>query len=104
MPLLLLETFQNESLSQSADAVSACRSLVNMLKDQPTEEMMVVALCALQNLVMYGQSNKRAVAEASGIQVILDLIGSSDPETSTQAATFVNSCSPTIPIKSTHLV
>ncbi|KAK9949680.1 hypothetical protein M0R45_005197 [Rubus argutus] len=58
-------------------------------KINPTEEMKVVAICALQNLVMYSRSNKRAVAEAGGVQVVLDLIGSSDPDTSIQAAMFI---------------
>ncbi|GAB4847317.1 Interactor with COP9 signalosome (CSN) complex [Ancistrocladus abbreviatus] len=87
--LALGDLFQNEALARSADAVSACRALVNLLEDQPTEEMKVVAICALQNLVMYSRSNKRAVAEAGGVQVVLDVIGSSDPETSVQAAMFI---------------
>ncbi|KAG4989884.1 hypothetical protein JHK85_032867 [Glycine max] len=87
--LALGDLFQNEGLARTSDAVSACRALVNVLEDQPTEEMKVVAICALQNLVMYSRSNKRAVAEAGGVQVILDLIGSSDPETSVQAAMFI---------------
>ncbi|KAL8034161.1 hypothetical protein ABFX02_12G009600 [Erythranthe guttata] len=87
--LALGDLFQNEALARTADAVSACRALVNLLEDQPTEEMKVVAICALQNLVMYSRSNKRAVAEAGGVQVVLDLIGSGDPETSVQAAMFI---------------
>ena len=87
--LALGDLFQNEALARSADAVSACCALVNVLEDQPTEEMKVVAVCALQNLVIYSRSNKRAVAEAGGVQVVMDLIGSSDPETSVQAAMFV---------------
>ncbi|GAB4848661.1 Interactor with COP9 signalosome (CSN) complex [Ancistrocladus abbreviatus] len=87
--LALGDLFQNEALARTTDAVSACRSLVNLLEEQPTEEMKVVAICALQNLVMYSRSNKRAVAEAGGVQVVLDLIGSSDPETSIQAAMFI---------------
>ncbi|KAG2716564.1 hypothetical protein I3843_03G134500 [Carya illinoinensis] len=87
--LALGDLFQNEGLARSTDAVSACRALVNVLEEQPTEEMKVVAICALQNLVMYSRSNKRAVAEAGGVQVVLDLIGSSDPDTSIQAAMFV---------------
>ncbi|KAI3947410.1 hypothetical protein MKW92_045812 [Papaver armeniacum] len=87
--LALGDLFQSEGLARSTDAVSACRALVNVLEDQPTEEMKVVAICALQNLVMYSRSNKRAVAEAGGVQVVLDLIGSSDPDTSVQAAMFV---------------
>ncbi|CAK9185769.1 unnamed protein product [Ilex paraguariensis] len=87
--LALGDLFQNEALARTTDAVAACRALVNLLEDQPTEEMKVVAMCALQNLVMYSRSNKRAVAEAGGVQVVLDLIASSDPETSVQAAMFV---------------
>ncbi|KAK9096777.1 hypothetical protein Sjap_022274 [Stephania japonica] len=87
--LALGDLFQNEGLARATDAVSACRALVNLLEDQPTEEMKVVAICALQNLVMCSRSNKRAVAEAGGVQVILDLISASDPETSVQAAIFV---------------
>ncbi|CAH1436892.1 unnamed protein product [Lactuca virosa] len=87
--LALGDLFQNESLTQSSDAVVACRALVNVLIDQPSEEMKVVAICALQNLVMSSRPNKRAVAEAGGVQVGLDLIGSSDGDTSIQAARFI---------------
>ncbi|KAG1366486.1 protein CELLULOSE SYNTHASE INTERACTIVE 1 [Cocos nucifera] len=87
--LALGDLFQNEGLARTTDAVSACRALVNLLEDQPTEEMKVVAICALQNLVMYSRTNKRAVAEAGGVQVVLDLINSSNPDTSVQAAMFV---------------
>ncbi|XP_048633563.1 protein CELLULOSE SYNTHASE INTERACTIVE 1-like [Brassica napus] len=87
--LALGDLFQNEALARSTDAASACRALVNVLEEQPTEEMKVVAICALQNLVMHSRSNKRAVAEAGGVQVVLDLISSSDPDTSVQAAMFV---------------
>ena len=38
---------------------------------------------------MYSRSNKRAVAQAGGLQVVLDLIGSSDLGTSVQIAMFV---------------
>ncbi|KAL8199625.1 hypothetical protein R6Q57_013193 [Mikania cordata] len=87
--LALGDLFQNETLARSSDAVSACRALVNVLEDQPSEEMKVVAICALQNLVMYSRSNKRAVAEAGGVQVVLDMIGSSDTDTSVQSAMFI---------------
>ncbi|XP_020575836.1 protein CELLULOSE SYNTHASE INTERACTIVE 1 [Phalaenopsis equestris] len=87
--LALGDLFQNESLARTTDAVSACRALVNLLEEQPTEEMKVVAICALQNLVMYSRANKRAVAEAGGVQVILDLISSGHADTSVQAAMFI---------------
>lgn len=87
--LALGDLFQNESLTRTTDAVSACRALVNLLEEQPTEEMKVVAICALQSLVMHSRANKRAVAEAGGVQVILDLISSDTAETSVQAAMFI---------------
>lgn len=87
--LALGDLFQNDGLARTTDAVAACRALVNLLEDQPTEEMKVVAICALQNLVMHSRSNKRAVAEAGGVQVVLDLISTSEPDTSIQAAMFV---------------
>lgn len=87
--LALGDLFQNEGLARTTDAVSACRALVNLLEEQPTEEMKVVAICALQNLVMYSRANKRAVAEAGGVQVILDLISSGHSDTSVQAAMFI---------------
>nr|GMC63128.1 protein CELLULOSE SYNTHASE INTERACTIVE 1-like [Ipomoea batatas] len=37
----------------------------DLLEDQPTEEMKVVAICALQNLVMYSRSNKRTLLQAA---------------------------------------
>ncbi|KAL3686272.1 hypothetical protein R1sor_008846 [Riccia sorocarpa] len=87
--LALGDLFQNESLSRSTDAVSACRALVSLLEDQPTEEMKMVAVCALQNLVCSSRSNKRAVAEAGGIQVVQEMLGSSNIDTAAQAATLI---------------
>lgn len=87
--LALGDLFQNEGFARTADAVSACRALVHLLLQQPTEEMEVVAICALQNLVMHSRANKRAVAEAGGVQVVLDLISSSRPDMSVQASMFV---------------
>ncbi|KAL2624510.1 hypothetical protein R1flu_008755 [Riccia fluitans] len=87
--LALGDLFQNEGLSRSMDAVSACRALVSLLEDQPTEEMKMVAVCALQNLVCSSRSNKRAVAEAGGIQVVQEMLGSSNMDTAAQAATLI---------------
>ncbi|KAJ7554976.1 hypothetical protein O6H91_05G018000 [Diphasiastrum complanatum] len=87
--LALGDLFQNEALARTPDAVSACRALVSMLEDQPTEEMKMVAVCALQNLVVQSRSNKRAVAEAGGIQVIQELLSSSNGETARQAAALL---------------
>lgn len=87
--LALGDLFQHEGLSRSNDAVSACRALVSLLEDQPTEEMKMVAVCALQNLVVNSRANKRAVAEAGGVQVVQELLGSSNSESAAQAAILI---------------
>ncbi|RZR78432.1 hypothetical protein BHM03_00003777 [Ensete ventricosum] len=46
--LSLGDLFQSEGLARSADAVSACRALVNLLEDQPSEETKVVAISAIE--------------------------------------------------------
>lgn len=76
-------------LARASDAVSACRALVSLLEDQPTEEMKIVAICALQNLVMHSRTNRRAVAEAGGILVIQELLLSPNSEVAGQAALLI---------------
>nr|CAD1842040.1 unnamed protein product [Ananas comosus var. bracteatus] len=87
--LALGNLFQHDSLARSSDAVSACRALISLLEDQPTEEMTVVAICALQSLVMHSRTNRRAVAEAGGILVVQELLLSSNVEVSGQAALLI---------------
>ncbi|KAI5082947.1 hypothetical protein GOP47_0002690 [Adiantum capillus-veneris] len=87
--LALGDLFQHDGLARTTDAVSACRALVSLLEDQPSEEMKMIAVCALQNLVMHSRSNKRAVAEAGGVQVLQELLNSSNTETAGQAAALI---------------
>lgn len=87
--LALGDLFQHETLARASDAVSACRALVSLLEDQPTEDMKMVAICALQNLVMHSRTNRRAVAEAGGILVIQELLLSLNSEVSGQAALLI---------------
>ena len=87
--LALGDLFQLDGLARTRDAVSACRALVSLLEDQPSEEMKMIAVCALQNLVMHSTSNKRAVAEAGGVQVLQELLNSSNTETAGQAAALI---------------
>jgi hypothetical protein len=87
--LALGDLFQHDGLARTRDAVSACRALVSLLEDQPSEEMKMIAVCALQNLVMHSTSNKRAVAEAGGVQVLQELLNSSNTETAGQAAALI---------------
>lgn len=87
--LALGDLFQHDGLAHTTDAVSACRALVSLLEDQPSEEMKMIAICALQNLVMHSRSNKRAVAEAGGVHVVQELLNSSNTETAGQAAALI---------------
>lgn len=87
--LALGDLSQHEGLARASDSVSACRALISLLEDQPTEDMKMVAICALQNFVMHSRTNRRAVAEAGGILVIQELLLSPNPEVSAQAALLI---------------
>ncbi|KAH9307091.1 hypothetical protein KI387_011495 [Taxus chinensis] len=87
--LALGDLFQHDGLARTTDSVSACRALVSLLEDQPTEDMQTVAICALQNLVAHSRTNRRAVAEAGGIQVVQELLASTNSEISAQAALLI---------------
>ncbi|XP_043719526.1 protein CELLULOSE SYNTHASE INTERACTIVE 3 [Telopea speciosissima] len=87
--LALGDLFQHEGLARASDSVSACRALVSLLEDQPTEEMKMVAICALQNLVVQSRTNRRAVAEAGGILPIQELLLSQNSEVAAQASLLI---------------
>lgn len=87
--LALGDLSQRETLARASDSVSACRALISLLEDQPTEEMKVVAVCALQNFVMRSRTNRRAIAEAGGILVIQELLLSPNAEVAGQAALLI---------------
>ncbi|XP_044480401.1 protein CELLULOSE SYNTHASE INTERACTIVE 3-like [Mangifera indica] len=87
--LALGDLSQNEGLARASDSVSACRALISLLEDETTEEMKMVAICALQNFVMHSRTNRRAVAEAGGILVVQELLLSSNAEVAAQAALLI---------------
>ncbi|MBA0691944.1 hypothetical protein Goari_009545, partial [Gossypium aridum] len=87
--LALGDLSQHEGHARASDSVSACRALVSLLEDQPTEDMKMVAICALQNFVMRSRTNRRAVAEAGGILVIQELLLSPNSEVASQAALLI---------------
>lgn len=80
---------QHERHARASDSISACHALINLLEDQSTEEMKMVAICALQNFVVNSRTNRRAVAEAGGILVIQELLLSQNPEVAGQAALLI---------------
>ncbi|MBA0810183.1 hypothetical protein Gohar_002197, partial [Gossypium harknessii] len=87
--LALGDLSQHEGHARASDSVSACRALVSLLEDQPTEDMKMVAICALQNFVMRSRTNRRAVAEAGGILVIQELLLSPNADVAVQAALLI---------------
>lgn len=87
--LCLGDLSQHEGLARASDSVSACRALISLLEDEPTEDMKMVAICALQNFVMHSRTNRRAVAEAGGILVIQELLLSHHSEVARQAALLI---------------
>lgn len=87
--LALGDLSQHEVLARASDSVSACQALISLLEDQPTEEMKMVAICALQNFVMRSRTNRRAVAEAGGILVIQELLLSPNSDVAAQAALLI---------------
>ncbi|KAI3977618.1 hypothetical protein MKX01_004151 [Papaver californicum] len=87
--LALEDIFQHEGHARSRDSVSACRALLRLFEDLPTEPMSMVAVSALQNLVMHSRINKRAVAEAGGILILQGLLLSSNSEIAAQAALLI---------------
>jgi len=87
--LALGDLFQHDGLARTIDAVSACRGMVSLLEDQPTEEMTMVAICSLQNLVMHSRKNKRVVVEAGGILVVQELLSSNNSEMTWKAALLI---------------
>lgn len=87
--LALGDLSQHEGHARASDSVSACCALISLLEDQPTEEMTMVAICALQNFVMNSRTNRRAVAEAGGILVIQELLLSPNTEVAGQAALLI---------------
>ncbi|KAG8089357.1 hypothetical protein GUJ93_ZPchr0011g27393 [Zizania palustris] len=87
--LALGDIFQHEALARASNSVSACRALVSVLEDQPTDDMTMVAICALQSLVMHSRTNRRAVAEAGGILVVQELLLSPNVDIAGQAALLI---------------
>ncbi|XP_022940430.1 protein CELLULOSE SYNTHASE INTERACTIVE 3-like isoform X1 [Cucurbita moschata] len=87
--LALGDLSQHVGHARASDSVSACRALISLLEDEATEEMKMVAICALQNFVMHSRTNRRAVAEAGGILVVQELLLSPSPEISIQSALLI---------------
>ncbi|GJP57314.1 hypothetical protein CLOM_g16338 [Closterium sp. NIES-68] len=88
--LALGDLFQETSVAlKTVDLTGACRALVALMAERASEDLVMVALCGLQNLVASSRSNKRAVADAGGFAVLVELLTGGSAEVTSQAANLV---------------
>ncbi|CAI6002567.1 unnamed protein product [Closterium sp. NIES-65] len=88
--LALGDLFQETSVAlKTVDLTGACRALVALMAERASEDLVMVALCGLQNLVASSRANKRAVADAGGFSVLVELLTGGSAEVTSQAANLV---------------
>ncbi|CAI5529302.1 unnamed protein product [Closterium sp. Naga37s-1] len=88
--LALGDLFQETSVAlKTVDLTGACRALVALMAERASEDLVMVALCGLQNLVASSRANKRAVADAGGFGVLVELLTGGSAEVTSQAANLV---------------
>ncbi|XP_010530212.1 PREDICTED: uncharacterized protein LOC104806830 [Tarenaya hassleriana] len=80
---------QHEGLARATDSAFACRALISLLEDVSSQEIQMVAICALQNFVMHSRTNRKVVAEAGGIMLVQEMLMSCNPQVSAQAALMI---------------
>ncbi|CAN8302691.1 unnamed protein product [Cochlearia groenlandica] len=82
---------QHEGLAKSTDSAAACRALVSLIEEEPSDEMQMVVICALGNFAMHSRTSRKAMAEAGGVCLVQDMLKSCNPKVSTQAALMIKS-------------
>ena len=89
--LALGDLFQEASVAlKTVDLTGACKALVALMGEKVTEDLVMVALCGLQNLVANSRTNKKAVAEAGGMTVLMDILAvATGSDVISQAANLV---------------
>ncbi|CAI5473610.1 unnamed protein product [Closterium sp. Yama58-4] len=88
--LALGDLFQETSVAlKTVDLTGACRALVALMAERASEDLVMVALCGLQNLVASSRANKRAVADAGGFGVLVELLTGGSAEVTSQAANLL---------------
>lgn len=82
---------QHEGLAKATDSAVACRALISLIEEEPSEEMQMVVLCALGNFAMYSRTSRKAMVEAGGVCLLQEILRSCNPQVSTQAALMIKS-------------
>ncbi|KAG7599551.1 C2 domain [Arabidopsis suecica] len=82
---------QHEGLAKATDSPVACRALISLLEEEPSEEMQMVVMRALGNFAMHSRTSRKAMAEAGGVYWVQEMLRSCNPQVSTQAALIIKS-------------
>ncbi|CAH8254657.1 unnamed protein product [Arabidopsis lyrata] len=82
---------QHEGLAKATDSPVACRALISLLEEEPSEEMQMVVMRALGNFAMHSRTSRKAMAEAGGVYWVQEMLKSCNPQVSTQAALIIKS-------------
>lgn len=82
---------QHEGLAKATDSPVACRALISLLEEEPSEEMQMVGIRALGNFAMHSRTSRKAMAEAGGVYWVQEMLKSCNPQVSTQAALIIKS-------------
>nr|VDD44815.1 unnamed protein product [Brassica oleracea] len=89
--MALRDISQYEGIAKATDSALACRALISLIVEEPSEEMQMVVMCGLGNFAMYSRTSRKAMAEAGGVGLVQEMLRSSNPQVSTQAALMIRS-------------
>lgn len=89
--MALRDISQHEGIAKATDSALACRALISLIVEEPSEEMQMVVMCGLGNFAMYSRTSRKAMAEAGGVGLVQEMLRSSNPQVSTQAALMIRS-------------
>lgn len=91
MAMALGDISQHEGLAKATESAFACRALVGLIEDEPSDEMQMVVICALGNFAMHSRTSRKAVAESGGVFLVQEMLRSCNSQVSTQAALMIRS-------------
>ncbi|CAH2035637.1 unnamed protein product, partial [Thlaspi arvense] len=89
--MALEDVSQHEGLAKAVDSALACRALISLIEEEPTDELQMVVMCALGNFAMYSRTSRKAMAESGGVCLVQEMLKSCNPQVSTQAALMIKS-------------
>ncbi|XP_010461435.1 PREDICTED: uncharacterized protein LOC104742160 [Camelina sativa] len=82
---------QHEGLAKATDTPLACRALISLIAEEPSNETQMVVITALGNFAMHSRTSRKAIAEAGGVCLVQEMLRTCNPQVSTQAALMIKS-------------